>query len=154
MYAVARSPSYRHANVRRGDLSYPVRAIRTRDHLYVRNFRPDRWPAGDPELYFSVGAFGDIDGGPTKSLILEKRTDAKMEAFVRLATAKRPAEELYDLQRDPDQVENVAGKAAYRDVQQRLRSQLTEWLRRTEDPRATVDDDRWDRFPYYGQPAK
>ena len=27
------------------------------------------------------------------------------------------------------------------------------WMRETADPRATVDDDRWDRFPYYGQPA-
>src|SRR5262249_2574460 len=52
----------RHANVRRGDLSYPVRAVRTKDFLYVRNFRPDRWPAGDPEMYFAVGDFGDIDG--------------------------------------------------------------------------------------------
>ena len=28
----------RHANVRRGDLSYPVRAVRTNDYLYIRNF--------------------------------------------------------------------------------------------------------------------
>ena len=38
----------RHANVRRGDLSYPVRGIRTNDYLYIRNFRPGRWPAGAP----------------------------------------------------------------------------------------------------------
>ena len=144
----------RHANVRRGDLSYPVRAIRTREYLYIRNFRPDRWPAGDPERYFSVGPFGDIDGGPTKSLLLDRRTDPVIEPFFRLATAKRPAEELYDLKRDPAQVENVAGKAAFRDAQQRLRAELDAWLRETGDPRATVDDDRWDRFPYYGQPAK
>ena len=144
----------RHANVRRGDLSYPVRAIRTHDYLYIRNFRPDRWPAGDPEKYFSVGPFGDIDGGPTKSLLLDRRDDPKIEPFFRLATAKRPAEELYDLKRDPEQVENVAGQAAHRDVQQRLRADLDRWLRETGDPRAAVDDDRWDRFPYYGQPAK
>ena len=28
---------------------YPVRAIRTREFLYVRNYEPDRWPAGNPE---------------------------------------------------------------------------------------------------------
>lgn len=44
-----RNERERHANVRRGDLSYPVRAIRMNDYLYIRNFRADRWPAGDPQ---------------------------------------------------------------------------------------------------------
>ena len=144
----------RHANVRRGDLSYPVRAMRTKDYLYIRNFRPDRWPAGDPELYFAVGPFGDIDGGPSKSALLDKRSDSAIARYFQLATAKRPAEELYDLRSDPDQLENVAGRSEHRAVQEQLRGELDRWLRETGDPRATVDDDRWDRFPYYGQPAK
>jgi arylsulfatase A-like enzyme len=144
----------RHANVRRGDLSYPARAIRTKDYLYIRNFRPDRWPAGDPELYFAVGPFGDIDGGPSKSVLLDRRQDPAIAPFFRLATAKRPAEELYDLTRDPDQIENVAGRPQYRDAQRRLRAELDLWLRETGDPRLAGDDDRWDRFPYYGERAK
>ena len=36
---------------------------------------PDRWPAGDPELYVAVGPFGDIDGSPSKALLLERRED-------------------------------------------------------------------------------
>lgn len=144
----------RHANVRRGDLGYPVRAIRTKEHLYIRNFRSDRWPAGDPERYFAVGRYGDIDGGPSKSLLLDGPDDPRFARYFRLATAKRPAEELYDLKTDPDQLENVAGAARYRNVQQRLRAELDRWLRETGDPRATVDDDRWDKFPYYGEPAK
>ena len=91
----------RHANVRRGDLSYPVRAIRTSEYLYVRNFRPDRWPAGDPELYFAVGPFGDIDGGPSKSVVIDRRKDPGISRFFDLATAKRQAEELYDLGATP-----------------------------------------------------
>ena len=144
----------RHANVRRGDLSYPVRAIRTADYLYIRNLRPDRWPAGDPEQYVAVGPFGDIDGGPSKSLLLDRRSDPGVASFFQLATAKRPAEELYDLRRDPDQVRNVAGQPEHRDAQQRLRADLDRWMRETADPRATADDDRWDGFPYYGAPAK
>jgi N-sulfoglucosamine sulfohydrolase len=144
----------RHANVRRGDLSYPVRAMRTRDHLYIRNFRPDRWPAGDPEQYVAVGPFGDIDGGPTKSLLLDRRTDPAIASFFDLATARRPAEELYDLTRDPSQIADVARDSKYGDALQRLRAELDRWLSATGDPRATVDDDRWDRFPYYGQPAR
>ncbi|MEO5820362.1 MAG: sulfatase-like hydrolase/transferase [Vicinamibacteraceae bacterium] len=144
----------RHANVRPGDLSYPVRAIRTADHLYIRNFRPDRWPAGDPEKYVAVGPFGDIDGGPSKSLLLDRPPDSAVAPFFQLATAKRPAEELYDLREDPHQVRNVAGQAAHRAAQQRLRADLDRWMRDTADPRATEDDDRWDGFPYYGAPAK
>jgi hypothetical protein len=51
-------------------------------------------------------------------------------------------------------VENVAGRPEYREVQRRLRTELDAWLRETADPRPTVDDDRWDRFPYYGERAK
>ena len=72
----------RHANVRQGDLSYPVRAIRTNDYLYIRNFRPDRWPAGDPEQYVAVGPFGDIDGGPSKSVVLDRRTESTIEPYL------------------------------------------------------------------------
>jgi len=144
----------RHANVRRGDLSYPVRAIRTKDFLYIRNFRPDRWPAGDPEQYVAVGPFGDIDGSPSKSLLLDSQTDRTIAPFFQMATAKRPAEELYDLRRDPHQVKNVAGQPEHRAAQRRLREELDRWMRTTGDPRATVDDDRWDRFLYYGQAAK
>jgi N-sulfoglucosamine sulfohydrolase len=144
----------RHAHVRRGNLSYPVRAIRTKDYLYVRNFRPDRWPAGDPQLVFSVGPFGDIDGGPTKSLLIDRQDDPTISRYFRLATAKRPAEELYDLKNDPHQLENVAGRPAHAGARHHLRQLLDAWLHETGDPRVTTDDDRWDRFPYYGEAAK
>lgn len=144
----------RHANVRKGDLSYPVRAVRTREWLYIRNFRPDRWPAGDPEMYVAVGPYGDIDGGPSKTLILERRDNPAIGRLFDLATAKRPAEELYDLKADPNQLTNVAADPNRADEKARLRRTLDEWMRTTGDPRATTDDDRWDRYPYYGQPAK
>ena len=143
----------RHANVRRGDASYPVRAIRTADFLYIRNYRPDRWPAGDPETYFSVGPFGDIDGGPTKGLLLDGREDAQMKPFFDLATAKRPAEELYDLRKDPAQRTNVADLPGHATAIERRRRTLADWQRSTRDPRLANDDDRWDRYPYYGGKA-
>jgi hypothetical protein len=27
-----------------GNLPYPMRALRTNDYLYIRNFKPERWP--------------------------------------------------------------------------------------------------------------
>ena len=144
----------RHAHVRAGNLSYPVRAVRTAEWLYIRNFRPDRWPAGDPEMVFSVGPYGDIDGGVSKRLLLERRDTPAIARFFALATARRPAEELYDLQADPAQLNNVAADPARRAAKADLRRMLDEWMRTTGDPRATTDDDRWDRYPYYGEPAK
>ncbi len=144
----------RHAQVRRGDLSYPARAVRTDRFLYIRNFRPDRWPAGDPEMYFAVGPFGDIDGGPSKDLLLERRGDPAVARFFALATAKRPAEELYDLRADPGQLENVTGKSEYARDKAALKTMLEKWMRDTNDPRLAQDDDRWDKYPYYGNPGK
>ncbi len=144
----------RHANVRMGDLSYPARAIRTREFLYIRNFRPDRWPAGDPEKYFAVGPYGDCDGSPTKDFILAHRDEERLARFYELCFAKRPAEELYDLARDPHQMTNVAERSEYTGSKTTLRAELEQWMKETVDPRATSDDDRWDRYPYFGAPAK
>jgi arylsulfatase A-like enzyme len=139
----------RHAHVRKGNLSYPARAVRTRDFLYIRNLRPDRWPAGDPELVHSVGPFGDCDGSPTKDLILSRR-----DKFFQLCFEKRPAEELFDLKKDPDQVTNVAGQPSYAAEQKKLRAALDRWMQETADPRASNDDDHWDQYPYFGAPAR
>ena len=140
----------RHANVRQGDLSYPARAIRTRQFLYIRNFRPDRWPAGDPEMYKAVGPFGDCDGSPSKELLLDKREDPAIARFFQLAFAKRPEEELFDLERDPHQLNNVAQDPKYSATKSELRRALDEWLKSTQDPRMLNDDDPWDRYPYFG----
>lgn len=144
----------RHANVRQGDLSYPARAIHTKDFLYIRNFRPDRWPAGDPQKYFSVGAFGDIDGGPTKAQLLDHRDEPAFAKSFALACAKRPAEELYDLAKDPYQLTNVADQSQYAEAKAQLRARLDKHLTDTADPRLLHDDDRFDRYEYYGAPAE
>ena len=142
----------RHANVREGDRSYPSRALRTERFLYVRNLRPDLWPAGDPQVWKAVGPFGDIDPGPTKALVLSRRDDAAVAPFFRLACAKRPAEELYDLEKDPHQVKDVAADAAYAGTLKQLRTEMDDWVNRTADPRATAggDNDAFDKYPYYG----
>lgn len=79
----------RHANVRRGDLSYPIRGVRTGDYLYLWNLEPDRWLAGDPEFYWAVGEYGDVDSSPTKDYLLLAQ---KPEPYFRLCFGKRPAE--------------------------------------------------------------
>ncbi|MBI2686448.1 MAG: sulfatase [Acidobacteria bacterium] len=136
----------RHANVRRGDLSYPVRGVRTREYLYLRNLEPERWPAGDPELYWAVGEYGDVDESATKRLVMDL---AESEAF-RLCFAKRPVEELYDCGSDQGQVKNLAGDRRYAAVRRKLAARVDRWMRETGDPRAKGPADYWDRMPYTG----
>lgn len=136
----------RHANVRKGDLSYPVRGVRTREFLYLRNYEPERWPAGDPEYYWVVGEFGDVDETPSKRLVM----GAPESEPWRLCFGKRPAEELYDCAKDPGQVRNLAGDPKYAGVKKKLAAKVDEWMRASKDPRAKGATDFWDRAPYSG----
>ena len=140
----------RHANVRRGDLSYPIRGVRTRDFLYLWNLRPDRWPAGDPQVYWAVGDYGDVDASPTKDFILANATRPEFGKYFDLIFGKRPAEELYDLRNDPHQVTNVAARSSYADEKRRLRTRVEQWMKETADPRVDPGADPWDKYPYYG----
>lgn len=142
----------RHANVRKGDLGYPARAIRTERYLYIRNLRPDRWPAGDPQQHVAVGPFGDVDGSPTKDLILDRRDDPAILPFFALAFAKRPAEELYVLADDPGQTRNVADRPEHAEAKAALRAQLDAWMVETADPRVDPASDVFDRYPYVSAP--
>ena len=67
-----------------------------------------------------------------------------------MAFAKRPAEELYDLRRDPGQVVNVAPDTQYADVKAVLAKRLDEGLAATGDPRAAGAGDDFEAHPYLG----
>lgn len=140
----------RHAWARLGGLGYPMRALRTETFLYIRNFEPERWPAGDPDfVHFSQGIYGDIDRCATKSYLYENRNDPALRPLFELSFGRRPAEELYDLRQDPDQLRNVAGQPAYADEQRRLAADLLQRLRETGDPRALGQPAPWDGYPYH-----
>lgn len=144
----------RHTWCRPGGVGYPMRALRTDQFLYIRNFQPDRWPAGDPDYAaFPQGACGDVDRAPSKRFILEGRDappDSPLRRSWELCFGKRPAEELYDVRADPDQIRNLAADPALADVKAQLGAQLEHYLRRTEDPRI-AGESPWDRFPYHGK---
>ena len=145
----------RHANCRANNVGYPIRAIRTEKHLYIRNYFPDRWPAGDPDSTGVQGAFGDIDAGPTKALILAKRDDPEHRKFFDLACAKRPAAELYDVEADPHQLTNLAADEKHAATKAELAAKLQKWMAETGDLRATEPQTTaWDAYPYYGGAQK
>lgn len=138
----------RHAWCRLDGLGYPARMIRTKDFLYIRNYEPDRWPAGNYRMVTNEGHYGDIDASPTKKVMMEREKEDR-SLFV-LAFGKRPKEELYDCRKDPDQLKNLAQDPVYREILGKLSARLTAHLKATGDPRETGGEIQWDEWNYYG----
>ena len=137
---------------------YPCRAIRMHGYLYIRNFKPDRWPAGTPNYEKAAiprAWLADCDNGPTKTyMTANKDKDAAHKRLWDLSFGKRPEEELYDCKKDPEQLTNVAGEAAYAEIKKKLAARLMENLKLTGDPRATGGGDHFDKYPYLGGAPK
>jgi len=142
----------RHANVRAGILGYPSRALRTRDFLYIRNFAPNRWPAGDPPVFGDCDQAYDIDGSPSKAAILRHQGEPSVQPLFERAFAQRPAEELYELASDPFQLSNLAADPRHAATRARLRTELERALTAAQDPRVTGTGDQFDRYRYYTPP--
>lgn len=140
----------RHAWCRIDGKGYASRMIRTKDFLYIRNYNPDRWPAGIARIVTNEGQYGDVDASPTKKYMLKHRTDAKVKELFDLSFGKRPAEEFYDCGKDPFQMNNLAGDPAYAASMKKLSDRLTAYLKETGDPRETGKKIMWDQWPYYG----
>lgn len=125
---------------------YPMRAIRTNNFLYIINLRPHRMPGGDEFMPGTTSEYGDVDGGPTKAFILDNRDNPNVKPFFELGFAKRPGEELYDLRKDPYNVNNVAELSEYASVKKELSEQLLKWMQDEKDPRVNGGGDEIDRY--------
>lgn len=157
----------RHVAAARADfMPYPQRGIRTQDYLFIINFRPDRYPLGDPyrlngdnpptSEQVTENTFvtlPDEDAGPTKAWLVEHRNDPTWKSFFDNAYGKRPQEELFDIKKDPHQMNNVAADPAYADVAQKLRQRLLDELKQTGDPRM-IDDGKFFETPPVAGPLR
>tara|TARA_R110002096_G_scaffold314090_7_gene508319 strand:+ start:372 stop:2018 length:1647 start_codon:yes stop_codon:yes gene_type:complete len=132
----------RHDAGRPNDEGYPIRGIVTKDYLYLHNYEPDRWPAGDP-----VTGYLNTDGSPTKTWILEARRNGTNTDYWQLNFGKLPAEELYRISDDPDCVKNLAGNPEHSKVMQDISSQMEAELTEQQDPRMAGKGVIFDNYP-------
>jgi uncharacterized sulfatase len=79
---------------------------------------------------------------------VKHRQDPQWQEHWQLGFGKRPAEELYDLRRDPDQMHNVATDPAYAEARANLSKRLMDILRATGDPRVQGDGLTFERPPF------
>jgi N-sulfoglucosamine sulfohydrolase len=140
----------RHSFSRRGGLGYPMRALRTQEWLLIRNFEPDRWPAGDPPPFNPIfySEYGDVDESPTKKYIVDNKEDIRVRTFYELAFHKRPEYELYFIPDDPENLVNLAYTKRYEEVFNTHKEQLNAFLLETKDPRI-FGTSTFDNMPFY-----
>ncbi len=162
--AAVYSARERHSSSRYKTLGYPQRGLRTRDYLYVRNFHPERWPAGAPQKYGTTeapndltvlgpmhGAYHDIDGCPSLDFLVTHREDGEIGPFFHAAVDHRPAEELFKIADDPGCMKNLADDPAYADVKAALANEMTAYLKESGDPRVMGAGDIFETYPRYSK---
>lgn len=156
----------RHVDNARADFKpYPQRCIRTHDHSFIINFRPDRWPMGDPyglengqspsidQLENNTRiTLPDEDAGPTKAWLVTSRVEDEWKAHFDWVYGQRPRYELYDLKKDPHEAKNVAEDPAYAEIRSQLEKELLAELESTGDPRM-VDDGKFFETSPMSDPA-
>ena len=154
----------RHVEIARPDYSpYPQRALRTQDHVLIVNFKPERWPLGNPyrldgadEPTFDEVAqttfvtLPDDDAGPTKAWFVGARKAPEWSALFEKFYGRRPMFELYDLKTDPHEMNNVAESPAYAAVRKEMTERLFTILRETGDPRMLEEGKYFETPPLAG----
>ncbi len=107
----------------------PSRTVRTATHRYILNLEPSRT--------FTTHITGCQPPSPHylpfwDSWVQKAKTDAKAKLLID-AYQHRPAEELYDLTRDPYEMNNVANDPRNRRLLEDMRKQLADWRKQQDD---------------------
>ena len=122
---VAESPPYLFGFRGRMDERYDmVRSVTDGRYVYLRQYMPHKIYGQHVAYMFET---------PTTQVWKRLYDEGKLNAGQKRFWEKKPPEELYDLQTDPDEVNNLAGSPEHRDILQRLRKAEQQWVREIRD---------------------
>ncbi len=133
----------RHDVGRPHDWGYPIRGIVKNDFLFLINFEISRWPSGNPETGYLT-----TDASPTKTQCIKARNNSSTYKYWQWNFGKRPAEELYNIKKDPSCIVNLATNKEYEALIDSLRQQLIKELKEQGDPRMFGQGHIFDEYPY------
>ncbi len=115
--------------------TFRIRTVRDKHYRYIRNFMPE-YPFLNINLYKERSY-------PMIGLMRKMHAEGKLNAVqARLFAMTRPAEELYFIDHDPDEINNLANATdpRHRAALARLRGELNAWIERTGDQGRTRED--------------
>ena len=111
-----------------------IRTVRDARYKYIRNFEPTR-PYLPPRMPYADQT------NPNFNLMRQLHTEGKLNAVqAKFMASSKPAEELYDLQTDPFELNNLAESPEQKQVLAGLRSVLEKWMVDTNDQGRTPED--------------
>jgi N-sulfoglucosamine sulfohydrolase len=126
---------------------YPMRSVRTDRWKYIANLRPDYTYTTHIDLWVKR-----VDSGKYfPSWRDAAKTDPAAKGIVD-AYYRRPAEELYDLQADPNETRNLAADPAHAAVLGELRGKLAAWRAAQGDDHPIEGTPHFERGPLKGEP--
>ncbi len=131
----------RHDIGRPNDVGYPIRGLVQGGMLYLENFEPTRWPACNPET-----GYLNVDGGATKTFILDAHRKNPADPYWALCFGKRPGTEFYNLTTDPDCVKSLVNVAAMDRQRAAMKETLYATLKAQGDPRMFGHGDVFDKY--------
>jgi hypothetical protein len=88
--------------------------------------------------------YKDTDDSPTKAVVLETEKNPAFKHFFDASFGKLPADQLFDLSKDPDCMTNLAATVSFA----ALHEQLFAELKQQEDPRMLGNGHIYDEYPY------
>lgn len=109
-----------------------IRSVRTKDFKYIRNYFPDR-PYMQPN-------YRDDWGVTKKMRDLAANEDALNDIQARFWKNDRPKEELYHINNDPDELNNLANDPSYSGKLMELGDILQHWIAQTGDKGQYAED--------------
>ena len=101
-----------------------VRSVRNARYVYIRNYRPDLIYGQHIDYMFQT---------PTTRVWKTLYDQGRLEAPQTFFWERKPPEELYDLETDPDEVRNLAGRPEHKAVLDELRRAQREQVLRIRD---------------------
>ncbi len=108
---------------------YPSRSALDGRYHYILNLWPDKTYRFPADLTEEEG-WGTL----IYDAVVEARGEAPEPYEALQNTIHRPKEELYNIEQDPYELNNLADDPAYAEEQQRLKTALQQWITRTDDP--------------------
>ena len=111
------------ARDRCGDAVDRIRSVRTSQYKYIRNFHPDR-------PYLQLSSYKKLQY-PVETLMKVLHKQGKWDSL--FMSTSRPAEELYDVIDDPDEMNNLADDPRHQVKLAELRNSVNQWITETGD---------------------